>query len=203
MSKSKQRAKKAQQIGVTETVIVKAPEVTTALNIGDAIEAAVNTQVPGAINVEKAVIVQGRKSNKNLHKSLGFDDLPDDYSPIGTGLGIDKALKEELKENDLAYRFIYFKKYKQQGFHKSRWVPYKRDSEPSHGAVFTVDPSGYTIYQDLVLAVKPMDWQHAHKKYLQKKANRQSNTQKMKAEELREHMKSSSTPLKVDEGYED
>lgn len=195
MSKSKKQTKKV--------VTIEPSEVNTTLNIGDAIEAAVNTQVPGAINVEKATIVQGLKSNKDLHKSLGFDDLPDNYSPIGTGLDIDKALKKELKENDLAYRFIYFKLYKQQGYHKSRWVPYKRDSEPSHGAVFTVDPSGYTIHQDLVLAVKPMDWQHAHKKYLQKKAARQSNTQKMKAEELREHMKSSSTPLKINEGYEE
>lgn len=188
---------------IAERAIIEPSEINTAPNIGDAMEAAVNQQVPGAINIEKAAIVQGLKSNKDLHKSLGFDDLPDDYSPIGTGLDIDIALKKELKQNDLAFRFIYFKTYKNQGYHKSRWVPYKRESEPSHGAVFTVDPSGYTIHQDLVLAVKPMDWQHAHKKYLKQKAARQSNTQKIKAEELREHMKSSSAPLKVNEGYED
>jgi hypothetical protein len=69
--------------------------------------------------------------------------------------------------------------------------------------LWTLDANGYTSYQDLVLAVKPLDYSIAHKKYLREKAQRQSNPAKLKAEEFREYAKGQGTIGKIDDKYED
>lgn len=155
-------------------------------------------------NINTAPTVAGKKSIKDVHQELGFGELDANYRPSGTSLDIDPALKKELKELGLVYRFINYKTFKQRGFHKAHWKPYMRKSTPDGGAIFTVDPNGYTVHQDLVLAVKPVDWSVAHKKFLKEKADRLDNIQSTKAQELKSSLKSSgATDAKVFEGYDE
>ena len=145
--------------------------------------------------------IDGKKSIKDMHSDLGFGELPSSYSPVGTGLDIDTALKKELKEAGLVYRFLNFKIYKQKGFHQSHWKPYQRKSNPSGGVSFTVDPDGYTVHQDLVLGVKPAEWNKAHKEFLSKKSGRLANAQKIAEDAMKEAVAESGG--QVISGYEE
>lgn len=154
-------------------------------------------------NVNTVSEIGGKKNIKKLHEELGFGELSSEYKAGASTLDIDQALKKELEENGLVCRFINFGQYKQKGFHPSRWVPYKRETAVSGGAVYTLDANGYTVKQDLVLAVKPKDWNEAHKKYLKDKADRLSGSDKEAANKLRESMKDTGYAHKVYEGFED
>ena len=154
-------------------------------------------------NIKREAVLDGKKSVKAIQQELGFGELPGSYALKGSSLDIDAALKKELGDKQFAYRFINFKTYKERGFHKSHWKPYKRTSTPTGGAQYTVDPDGYTVHQDLVLAVKPLEWHEAHKQYLRGKAERIANPQKLKAQEFRESMKQAGVNSEVVEGFEE
>ena len=151
----------------------------------------------------KAPVKSGRKSIEDVRKELGFGDVPGQYVAKRNDLELDPALAKELTELELVPRWINFQKYRQRGFHKSRWVPYKRTSSPGNSAVYSVDPQGYTVYQDLVLGVKPEDWNEAHKKMLRRKAQLYSNPQELKAKEFKEFTRANDVGATVKEGYED
>jgi len=151
----------------------------------------------------KQAVKEGKMSIKELHKKLGFGTIPADYDDNQSTLSIDKRLEEELIANDLVWRFINFKEYKKKGFHSSKWVPYQRTSTPQNGALYTQDPNGYTVKQDLILAVKPNSYNDAHKKYLKSKVDRQGNPQKIKAQEMKESLKESGLSGKITVGYDE
>lgn len=154
--------------------------------------------------VENASQVGSKKQISEIHAELGFGPVPLAYSPSTDGTNIDPELARELVENGLVCRFINAKEYRRKGFHPSKWVPYKRTSRPRNGALFNVDPDGYTVNQDLILAVKPVDWNEAHRKYLQEKANRLVGAAQTEASDaLRKSLAASGLKSKVVDGYED
>lgn len=157
----------------------------------------------GKIDINEAVEVSGKKTVKQIYEDLGFGAVPKSYSPNQSTLDIDSELKAELAGLKLAYRFINFKQFKDKGFHSAHWKPYKRKSSTKDGSRFNIDPNGYTTYQDLVLAVKPVEWNDAHKQYLRQKAKKQSNPAKLKADEFKEHVKDQGISTKVDDTFED
>lgn len=70
---------------------------------------------------------------------------------------IDVVLKKELAEKGLEYRFIDFKKARENGGRSNRgWVMYRRDSkDPTlQGIEALADPDGLVRRGSLVLAVK-------------------------------------------------
>jgi len=154
-------------------------------------------------NVNDVPEINGKKNIKKVHEELGFGEVPNTYSTGASILDIDQALQKELKDLDLVYRFINFKQYKQKGFHQSKWQPYKRTSSATGGAVYNTDPDGYTVKQDLVLAVKPRSWNEAHKKMLQAKADRLAGRDAEIAKEFRDSLREAGISSVVKEGYED
>lgn len=70
---------------------------------------------------------------------------------------IDIALKKELAEKDLEYRFIDFKQAKLNGGRsRAGWMIYRRESEDPRlqGIAALADPDGLVRQGSLVLAVK-------------------------------------------------
>lgn len=128
----------------------------------------------------------GKRSIKDVHKDLGFAPLEEANISGYDDLDIDHALKAELKDNQLAYRFINFKTFKRNGFHKQHWKPYRRSSRPDNNVLFNLDADGYTVRGDLVLAVKPYEWNDARKQELAKKNALKSGIVGAKTKEMRE-----------------
>lgn len=82
-----------------------------------------------------------------------FDDV-DEFD-------IDLALKKELEEQGLEYRFIDFKQAKLNGGRsRAGWVVYKRKSEDPRlqGIAALADPDGMVRQGSMVLAVKPTQY---------------------------------------------
>lgn len=155
-------------------------------------------------NIKDMSEVGGKKNIKKLHEELGFGELPGEYNAGASTLDIDQALKKELEDNGLVARFINFGHFKQRGFHPAKWQPYKRQTSATGGAVYTVDANGYTVKQDLVLAVKPKDWNDAHKKFLKNKADRlNGDSEKEAAEKLKASMKETGYDHKISIGYDE
>ena len=123
------------------------------------------------INKNDAPSVGGKTNVKSIHSELGFGDISA-ISGQESMLDLDNDLKMELKNLDLEARFINFKDYKSKGFHSQHWKPYKRQSKPQGGAIYTVDSEGYTVKGDLILAVKPCDWADTQRKQLKQKADK-------------------------------
>lgn len=72
-------------------------------------------------------------------------------------MDIDHALKAELKEKKLEYRFIDFKQAKLNGGRsRAGWMIYRRESEDPRlqGIASLADPDGLVRQGSLVLAVK-------------------------------------------------
>lgn len=144
----------------------------------------------------------GKADINDIHKSLGFGEVPGDYSARRNDLEFDAELKKELQEKNLVARWINYQKYQKTKFHPSHWVPFKRESTPKNVALFSKN-EGYTVFKDLILAVKPVAWNDAHKKHLRDRAQRMSNPQALKTKEFKESLKASGLPAVVKEGYED
>lgn len=135
---------------------------------------------------QKAPTSGGKKSIKDIHKELGFGPLAESKKGGYDDLDIDVALEKELAELDLVYRFINFKTFKKYGFHKQHWKPYRRASRPDNNVAFNIDPDGYMVRGDLVLAVKPKEWNLARKKELAEKNAKKADAIRDKTNEFRQ-----------------
>jgi len=127
-----------------------------------------------------------------------------------SAMAIDSDLEKELSGLNLAHRFINIKKFRDLGFNKSGWAPYKRkqdaNASSSVGMFSQVDSEGYVKRGDLVLATRPKGLDAQYKSAHKRKNALQANTSKNKAEELRNMFREagiSSKEMSVQEGYED
>ena len=121
-------------------------------------------------------------------------------------LMLDDELAQELRAKGLTWRFINRKKWDSDGFHKSYWVPYKRESTPSSSSVFSAGADGYTRRGDMILAVKTEEAQAVHRARIRQKTSAQSNTTKIKTDEFRKMMSDAGISpkySKVHSGYEE
>lgn len=146
---------------------------------------------------------EGKKSVKDIHKDLGFGDLATEYGARSNVLQLDPALAKELEEKQLVPRWLNNKIYKEKGFHRSDWVPYKRESSPKNSVVTTQNMDGYTIYKDLILGVKPKDWNEHHKQVLMRKANSQNDVQKKLAEDFKDFSSNRGGGASITVGYDE
>lgn len=118
-------------------------------------------------------------------------------------LMIDEGLKTELREQNFEWRFINIKQYREMGFHRSYWKPYKRKTQGPNDSFFETDPDGYIKRGDLVLAVKPKQHAELHRAKLKMLNALQANPNKVKADEMRALAKDAGIEVKVHEGYTD
>ena len=142
---------------------------------------------------------EGRKPAskiKEAYEEYGFAEKPSDFGEGRSMLDLDPELKAELKEKGFEARWINYKQYKNAGFHKRDWKPYRRESQPKGTVLHNVDAEGYTFRQDLILAVKPISYVEAHRAHLRKKALYQADASALKRKEFTEY--SRNTGLKTD-----
>jgi len=121
-------------------------------------------------------------------------------SPLGDMLSIPAALKKEIEDQGLAYKFINYKIYKESGMHKRGWKPYPIQSAPSGvQKLFGSSPEGYLVRGDCILAVIPTTWKNKIKEQIAQKNKTYANFNKQKADEFRKSLGGDST---VYEGYD-
>lgn len=126
----------------------------------------------------------------------------------GNILTVDPALKRELEEQGLAYRFVNAKKLKEShGYHRRNWVPYRRQStKPADGPIdfaYGVDPAGYIIRGDLILAVKPVEFARRQREQIDKRTQALTRHNKASAQEIQERAREAGLrDVVIQDGYE-
>lgn len=130
--------------------------------------------------------------------------VPNPNDMYSSALEIDPHLREELNKAGLVARWINATEFRKQfGFHRSRWVPYKRPGavKPSADSLYGGDPEGFIRRGDLVLAVKTKDENKRHADALKSKANLYKDHNKQHAAELRKAAKQAGFETEVVDGF--
>jgi hypothetical protein len=114
---------------------------------------------------------QKAKAISSLKQDIEYTANIHDYQFNTMKLSPD--LEQELKEKDLAWRFINMTQLKKNGHHRGFWKPYQRTSKPEKDSpsvkLFGNDPDGYIIRGDAILAVKPKAEADRFRSLLQKR----------------------------------
>lgn len=122
-----------------------------------------------------------------------------------SAFAIPSQILNEIKEKNLAHRWINGTAFKQQfGFHKNRWQPFKSDYVKNlSSGVFGGDPEGYFRRGDLILAVKPKELQDKHKAYLKDRLESTKGIKTKHKEALREIAKEHGVRTEIDNSYDE
>ncbi|MCA9327951.1 hypothetical protein KDA14_05470 [Candidatus Saccharibacteria bacterium] len=120
-------------------------------------------------------------------------------------LALSPALKDHLKSLDLDWRFINRLQFRERGYHRSHWQPFKLENADSMTAITGVDAEGMVVRGDLVLATRPKALGDRHRDFLKQRRARYNGYNKEKARELRDSIREAGlgAHAKVYEGYED
>jgi hypothetical protein len=123
---------------------------------------------------------------------------------------ISKELKKELQDQNLAWRFIDYKKYMDLGgYHPRGWKAYKQkrgnsDILDTEAARYGANPDGFMRRGTLVLAVRSQELNTEHKAYLKNRASRYAvSVEKQQKNELRQRAKEARLDTRIVDGYED
>ena len=132
--------------------------------------------------------------------------VPTQADLYDSALDIPSNIKEELNKKGLTARWINATEFRKSfGFHKSKWVPYKRElpkgASTSPDSLYGGDPEGYVRRGDLVLAVKTKEENARHAGMLKQRADLYSGKQNQAAAELREQAKRAGVKTKVDDSF--
>ena len=118
-------------------------------------------------------------------------------------------LKKELTEKGLEWRFINAVRFKEMGFHRSHWMPYKRDQGKAGSSlttaeqIFGADPEGFVRRGSDILAVKPRAAAQAHRDHLKRLTRLQESSYKSKGAQIKDAFKEAGIKGKVLEGYDE
>lgn len=114
---------------------------------------------------------------------------------------ISKELQEELDAKGLCHRWVNQKQYVENGgFHRSGWRAYRSEKKDSSGDIGT-NADGYITRMGLILAVKTVEEQQAHRARLARKNRDMASVAKSKADDFKKVARQAGAT--VDEGYED
>jgi hypothetical protein len=140
----------------------------------------------------------------NIKSKQAAEQLSTPNMDFNDQLFLDEALKKELGDKKLAYRWINAHTLKKNyGFDRRQWKPYKRESADASPHGFG-DTEGFTRRGDLILAVRPQEISDRQKKINQARNNAYAASQnKQAAEELKETFSRAGVKSKVYEGYDD
>lgn len=128
---------------------------------------------------------------------------------LGNLLAIPADVQAELESKGLTGRWLNAKElYTNQGYHKRGWKVYKREKPSSDIMSLDFktgsDPEGIVRRGDLILGVKNKEEIEKHRGMLKSKAQRSSNINSEKANELRSLLgQAGIKKAKVFEGYDD
>ena len=135
-------------------------------------------------------------SAKHNNEAVSYEDV------YMNELELDPDLKKELQTKNLAWRFINATAYRKNGTHKSRWIPYKRETKSPVDQIFGVEADGYVRRGDLVLAVKPKTDADRQRAFLAHRAKAQMQVQQSHGEEFRRFAAESGVKTSVSEGFD-
>jgi len=153
------------------------------------------------LDKSKQMTSGSKVSREQKLKEMGWDvsgDIPNQSGKSRLDLPVE--LKNELDSLGLVARFINARTYKEVGFHKSDWKPYAFNCK---GKFPNMDVDGFYTSQDLILAVKPVEYNNAHRKFLDNKNKQLAKANETAAAELRSSLKSAGIDGVVTEGYEE
>lgn len=120
-----------------------------------------------------------------------------------SALDVPQDIKSEIEDQGFVCRWINATEFqKQYGFHKSRWVPYKRKDKKANAGLLGGDPEGFIRRGDLVLAVKPRQEQELHAARIQHKTKINTMGAAKAAEELRNSARQHGVNARIDDKYE-
>lgn len=148
-------------------------------------------------------IKNGRKplSSKPAQTQVFEEDI------FGNALAMDPALKVELQEQGLEWRFVDRKQLTDMGgYHKRGWQAYKRRGHATMDKqefVFGSSPDGYIYRGSLVLAVRPISVGDKHRAVLAQRADRYKQVNKTAAKELKQKANEAGLDVEIHEGYEE
>lgn len=151
---------------------------------------------------KKPVAEKPKESKKSdpIWDAAGFEEF------YNNQLSISDDLKQELRDQDLDWRFINIAMFRKSGNrHKNLWRPYNVKASSPIDAFAGIDPEGVLTRGDLVLAVRPKHVTAAYKRKVDQRNAANAGFNKAKAEEMKQLARSAGVAdqVKIHEGYDD
>lgn len=106
---------------------------------------------------------------------------------FGNLLEVPPNVKAELESQGLACRWINKKSFMDNGAHASHWVPFQTKAAGNNFG-FGVDANGHITRADLILGVRPLHVNQAHKQFLDEKNARLKGHKTKAKQELRQQI---------------
>lgn len=132
-------------------------------------------------------------------QGLNYDEF------YNNDLALSPALKDYLKSKDLDWRFVNRAQFRERGYHRSHWQPFKLDKADAITEMGGIDAEGMVVRGDLLLATRPKALGDRHREFLRQRRARYSTYNKEQADVLKQSAREAgvSGQVKVFEGYED
>lgn len=122
-------------------------------------------------------------------------------------LQVDEKLMKYFKDKGLAWRWINMSKFRAERFHRTGWVPFKKQQDTPISAADQLlgeSPDGFILRGDNVLAVKKASEAQAYKNFLRNRTAKITDAQqKEAAQAIKTAFKAAGQDVKVDEGFDE
>ena len=145
-----------------------------------------------------------KDGKKPLSQKPSRPSSPDSF---GNLLAIPAEIQAELDAQGLVGHWLNSKTlYANQGYHPRGWQVYRRKASDTIASTFKFgnDPDGIVRRGDCILGFKTKENHREHKDYLESRAQRSTQTNAEKAQEMRALLRQSGIKgSKVLEGYEE
>jgi hypothetical protein len=148
-------------------------------------------------------MAEGNRTKIKSKADIGKADMFD-ADMFGNRLRVPPHIQEELDKKGLVARFVSIRKLQESGgYHPMGWTPYIVESPRQN----PIDGSTEKTFRvgDLVLAVKTREAHAKHRKWLEQKAQAQTQNHKNSVKEMRDRIKDSRADkhIALIEGYEE
>jgi hypothetical protein len=149
--------------------------------------------------------IKSKKSNLGNNKGeyAGEDTGVPEF--LQNRFHVERELKEYFAARGLKHRWINMTKFRSDRFHRTGYVPYKREADtPASVAdqLLGTSPDGFIVRGDMVLAVKQQAQADKYRKWLRDKTDRaRRNVREQAGAELRQQLRG--LKAEIHEGYDD
>jgi hypothetical protein len=142
------------------------------------------------------------KSIKTVVKDENFDSI--EFFKNSDSLALPKELKEQITAQGYVYRWLNEADFRTNNMlHRSGWLPYNTNTQKSSKLRSQSDVEGLIRRGDLILGVRPVEFNKAHADAVRIKNKRMQNTSAIKADEFQEFANRSGVKAKVFKGYDE
>ena len=144
-----------------------------------------------------------QKQTKQVEKPKAFHELYTDTQYV------DPKLQEYLSNKGLEFRWINLRQFRERGFHKTGYIPFKREADtPMTDAEKLIglgaSPDGFITRGDQILAVKTKEHAAAYRAHIQEKNRIMSRAVKKEAvSKLKKSFEDAGVKAEIHESYEE